>query len=167
MSGSGAYQSCFQYVPAMEERGQLRWIVGFVDLSPSLQEHLENNFDRHRYPTRFSLSKKSYSMACTSKYSYAASHLAHTPAHPIHFHDTTLFRSCLIVRSPQEYNLLPPTVMRTQYFFVFQGSNVHDKAAIGDFLVCWYFSGVHEKDCTVASWHSVFYPLCSASKIIC
>ena len=26
-------------------------------------------------------------MACTSKYSYAADHLAKTPAHPIHFHE--------------------------------------------------------------------------------
>ena len=58
-----------------------------VDLSPPSQEHLENNPDRHRYLTRFSLSKKTYSMACTSKYFYAAGHLAQTPAHPIHFHE--------------------------------------------------------------------------------
>ena len=56
-----------------------------VDLSPTLQEHPGRNLDRHRYPTRYSLSKKSYSMASTSKYSYAAEHLAKTPAHPIHF----------------------------------------------------------------------------------
>ena len=31
MSGSGGGQCCFQDVPAMEERGQLRWIVGFVE----------------------------------------------------------------------------------------------------------------------------------------
>ena len=31
MSGSGAGQSCFQDVAVMEERGQLRWIVGFVE----------------------------------------------------------------------------------------------------------------------------------------
>ena len=58
-----------------------------VALSPPSQEHPANNFDRHRYPTRFSLSQKTYSMACTRKYSYAAAHLAQTLAHPIHFHD--------------------------------------------------------------------------------
>ena len=26
-------------------------------------------------------------MACTKKYSYAADHLSHTPAHPIHFNE--------------------------------------------------------------------------------
>ena len=55
-----------------------------VDLSPPLQEQPGSNLDGHRYPTRYSLSKKSYSMSCTSKYSYAAEHLAKTPAHPIH-----------------------------------------------------------------------------------
>ena len=58
-----------------------------VALSPPSQEHPANNFDRHCYPTRFSLSKETYSMACTSKYSYANAHLAQTPAHPIHFHE--------------------------------------------------------------------------------
>ena len=56
-------------------------------LSPLSQEHSANNFDRHRYPTRFSLSQQTYSMVCTSKYSYADAHLAKTPAHPIHFHE--------------------------------------------------------------------------------
>ena len=58
-----------------------------VDPSPSSQEYLGRNYDRHRYPTRFSLSKKSYSMACISKYSYAAGHIAQTPAHIIHLHE--------------------------------------------------------------------------------
>ena len=31
MWGSGDGQSCFQDVPVMEDRGQLRWIVGFVE----------------------------------------------------------------------------------------------------------------------------------------
>ena len=56
-----------------------------VDLSPLLQEQPGSNLDRHRYPTHYSVSKKSYSMACISKYSYAAEHLAKPPAHPIHF----------------------------------------------------------------------------------
>lgn len=34
----------------------------------------------HRYPTRFSLSQRSNSMACTSRYVYAAANLPHTPA---------------------------------------------------------------------------------------
>ena len=55
-----------------------------VDLSPTLQEHPRRNADGHRYPTRYSLKKKSYSMACTSKYSYATEQLAKIPAHPIH-----------------------------------------------------------------------------------
>ena len=45
-----------------------------VDLSPPLQEQTGSNVDRHRYPTHCSLKKKSYSMACTSKYSYATEH---------------------------------------------------------------------------------------------
>ena len=58
-----------------------------VALFPSSQEHSAKTFDWNHYPTRFSLSQKTYSMACTSKYSYAAARLAKTPAHPIHFHD--------------------------------------------------------------------------------
>ena len=73
--------------------------------------------------------------------------------------ETTLLRRSFTVSreaatdeaSPQKSNLLPPTVMRTQYSFVFQGSNVHDKAPIGKFLVCWDFAGVDKKYCTVAS----------------
>ena len=42
-----------------------------VDLSPTLQELPGSNADGHRYPTRYRLKKNSYSMACTSKYSYA------------------------------------------------------------------------------------------------
>ena len=56
-----------------------------VDLSPTLQELPGSNGDGHRYPTRYSLKKNSYSMACTSKYSYAAEQLAKIPVHPIHF----------------------------------------------------------------------------------
>ena len=55
------------------------------DLSITLQELPGSNADGHRYPTRYSLKKISYSMACTSKYSYATEKLAKTPAHPIHF----------------------------------------------------------------------------------
>ena len=58
--------------------------VAFYTLS---QKHYAIFFDWHRYPTRFSLSHKTYSMTCTSKYSYDAAHLAQTPAHPIHFHE--------------------------------------------------------------------------------
>ena len=47
-----------------------------VDLSPTLQELPGINADGHRYPTRYSLSKKSYSMACISKYAYATEQLA-------------------------------------------------------------------------------------------
>ena len=31
MSSSGAGQSCFQDVPEIKERGQLMWIIGFVE----------------------------------------------------------------------------------------------------------------------------------------
>ena len=55
-----------------------------VDLSPTLQELPGNNGDGHRYPTRYSL-KKSCSMACTSKYSYATEQLAKILVQPIHF----------------------------------------------------------------------------------
>ena len=56
-----------------------------VDLYHTLQELPGSNTDGHRYPTRYSLKKNSYSMACTSKYSYATEKLAKIPAHPIHF----------------------------------------------------------------------------------
>ena len=54
-----------------------------VDLDPTLQELPGSNADGHRYPTRYSLKKNSYSMACTRKYSYATEQLAKIPAHPI------------------------------------------------------------------------------------
>ena len=56
-----------------------------VDLSHTLQELPGSNRDGHRHPTRYSLKKNSYSMACTRKYSYATEQLVKTPAHPIHF----------------------------------------------------------------------------------
>ena len=56
-----------------------------VDLYPTLQELTGRNADGHIYPTRYSFKTNSYSMACTSKYSYATEQLAKTPAHPIHF----------------------------------------------------------------------------------
>ena len=73
-----------------------------VDLSPPLQEKPVRNLDGHRYPTRFSLSKKSYSMACTRKYSYAAEHLAKTPAHPIYFKE---HMSCPVINPDTGFSL--------------------------------------------------------------
>ena len=55
-----------------------------VSLSPLSQDNANFDYDRHRYPTRFSLSQKNYSMACTSKYTYAAAHLATLPAPSVH-----------------------------------------------------------------------------------
>ena len=56
-----------------------------VDLSPTLQELPGSNGDGHRYPTRYSLKKNLYSMACTSEYSYATEQVEKIPVHPIHF----------------------------------------------------------------------------------
>ena len=66
---------------------QLSRLTAPVSISTLSQEHSANKFDRHRYPTRFSVSHKTYSMACTNQYSYAAAHLSKTPAPPVHFHE--------------------------------------------------------------------------------
>ena len=66
---------------------QLSQLPAPVSLSLLSQEHSANNFDQHRYPTRFSVSQQTYSMARTRKYSYAAAHLEKNPAPPVHFHE--------------------------------------------------------------------------------
>ena len=81
-----------------------------VDLSPTLQELSGSNTDGHRYPTRYSLKKKSYSMACTSKYSYATEQLAKTPAHPIHFKE---HMACPVIN--------PDTGVSLEYHHLIQG----------------------------------------------
>ena len=83
-----------------------------VDLYPPLQELPRSNGDGHRYPTRFSLLKKSYSMACNRRYSYAANHLAKTPAHPIHFEEHT---ACPVIN--------PDNVVSLEYRHLIQGSD--------------------------------------------
>ena len=74
-------------LPTASPPAQLSQQSASVALSPSSQEHSANTFDRHRYPTLFSLSQKSYSMACTSKYSYATARRAKNPAHSISFQE--------------------------------------------------------------------------------
>ena len=76
-------------LPTATLPSQLSQQSASVALSILSQEHSANNFERNCYPTRFSLSQKTYSMACTRKYSYAAAHLAQTPAYPIYFHEHT------------------------------------------------------------------------------
>ena len=95
-----------------------------VDLSPTLQEHPGSNVYGHRYPTRYSLSKKSYSMACTSKYSYAAEHLEKTPAHPIHFKE---HMACPVIS--------PDTGVSLEYLHLIQGpdKDIWVKALANDF----------------------------------
>ena len=49
-------------------------------------------------------------MACTSKYSYAAEHLAKTPAHPIHFKE---YMACPVINSDTRVSL--------EYRYLIQG----------------------------------------------
>ena len=95
-----------------------------VDLSPPLQKQPGSNLDGHRYPTRYSLSKKPYSMAYTSKYSYAAEHLAKTPAHPIHFKE---HMACPVINPDNEVSL--------EYCHLIQGpdKDIWVKALANDF----------------------------------
>ena len=65
-------------LPTATLPAQLSQLPASVSLSPLSKEHSANNFGRHRYPTRFIVSQKTYSMACTSKYYYSAAHLAKT-----------------------------------------------------------------------------------------
>ena len=95
-----------------------------VDLSPTLKEHPGSNVDGYRYPTRYSLLKKSYSMAYNSKYSYAAEQLAKTPAHPIHFKE---HMACPVIN--------PDTGVSLEYRHLIQGpdKDIWVKALANDF----------------------------------
>ena len=63
-------------------------------------------------------------MACTSKYSYAAGHLAQIPAHPIHFHE---HMDCPVIN--------PDTVVFLEYHYLIQypGKDIWVKALANDF----------------------------------
>ena len=63
-------------------------------------------------------------MACTSKYSYAADHLAKTPAHPIHFHENM---ACPVIN--------PDTGVSLEYHYLIQGpdKDIWVKALANDF----------------------------------
>ena len=95
-----------------------------VDLYPKLQEHPGSNVEIHRYPTCYILSKKSYSMACTSKYSYATEQLAKPPAHPIHFKE---HMACPVIN--------PDTGVSLEYCHLIQGPDkyIWVKALANDF----------------------------------
>ena len=63
-------------------------------------------------------------MACTRKYSYAAAHLAQTPAHPIHFHE---YKVCSVIN--------PDTGASLEYRHLIQGpdKDIWVKALANDF----------------------------------
>ena len=95
-----------------------------VDLSPTLQENPGSNADGHGYPTRYSLKKISYSMACTSKYSYATEQLGKIPVHPIPFKP---HMACPVIN--------PDTGVSLEYRHLIQGQDkdIRVKALANDF----------------------------------